>query len=75
MIWSLIKVGIFVGLAAALAFGATYIQDTPGEVLIAFGDREITFGRTDRGFNYFCCFLDIAETRRSGDSGFTNSCR
>lgn len=42
MIWSLIKVGIFVTLAALLAFGAIYIQDTPGEVLIAFGDREIS---------------------------------
>ncbi len=42
MIWSLIKVAIFVSLAALLAFGATYIQDTPGEVLVAFGGQEIS---------------------------------
>lgn len=42
MIWSLIKVAIFVSLATALAFGATYIQDTPGEVLVAFAGREIS---------------------------------
>ncbi len=42
MIWSLIKVAVFVALAAALAFGASFIQDTPGEVLIAFGGREIS---------------------------------
>ena len=42
MIWSLVKVTIFVSLAALLAFGATYIQDTPGEVLIAFAGQEIS---------------------------------
>ncbi|MBL4806514.1 MAG: heme biosynthesis protein HemY [Rhodobacteraceae bacterium] len=40
MIWSLVKVAIFVSLAAVLAFGATIIQDTPGSVLISFGDQE-----------------------------------
>ena len=41
MLWSLIKIFIFLGLAAALAFGASYILETPGEVKIAFGSREI----------------------------------
>ncbi len=42
MIWSLIKVAIFISLATALALGASYLQDTPGEVRIAFGTREIS---------------------------------
>ncbi|MCF6272609.1 MAG: heme biosynthesis protein HemY [Rhodobacteraceae bacterium] len=42
MIWSLIKVAIFIALAAALALGAAYLQDTPGEVRIAFGGQEIS---------------------------------
>ncbi len=41
MLWSLIKIFVFLGLAAALAFGASYILETPGEVKIAFGNREI----------------------------------
>ena len=32
MIWSLIKVVIFIALATALALAASYLQDTPGEV-------------------------------------------
>ncbi len=42
MIWSLIKAAIFIALAAALALAASYLQDTPGEVRIAFGGREIS---------------------------------
>lgn len=42
MIWSLVKVLVFVGLAAAIAFGAGYVLDTPGEVRIAFGGRELS---------------------------------
>ncbi len=42
MIWSLIKVAIFIALATALALGASYLQDTPGEVRIAFGTREVS---------------------------------
>ncbi len=41
VIFSLIKVGIFVVLAAALAFGLMYIQDTPGQIQIAFGGQEL----------------------------------
>lgn len=40
MLWSLIKIFIFIGIAAALAFGAGYLLETPGEVRMAFGNRE-----------------------------------
>ncbi len=42
MIWSLIKAAIFIALATALALGASYLQDTPGEVRIAFGGQEVS---------------------------------
>ncbi len=42
MIWSLIKAAIFIALAAALALAASFLQDTPGEVRIAFGSQEIS---------------------------------
>ena len=42
MIWSLIKAAIFIALATALALAASYLQDTPGEVRIAFGAREVS---------------------------------
>lgn len=40
MLWSLIKIFIFIGLAAALAIGAGYLLEMPGEVRMAFGNRE-----------------------------------
>jgi HemY protein len=40
MLWSILKVLLFIGLAVALAFAATWILETPGEVKIAFGGRE-----------------------------------
>ena len=41
MIWSFIKILIFLGIAGALAFGATYLMDDPtGEIRIAFGGVE-----------------------------------
>ena len=40
MLWSILKVLLFLGLAVALAFGASWILETPGEVKIAFGGRE-----------------------------------
>ena len=40
MLWSILKVLLFVGLALALAFGASFILETPGEVKVAFGGRE-----------------------------------
>ena len=40
MLWSILKILLFLGLAAALAFGAASILETPGEVKIAFGGRE-----------------------------------
>ncbi len=42
MIWSLIKVLVFIAIAAAITFGAGYILETPGEVRLAFAGREIT---------------------------------
>jgi HemY protein len=40
MLWSLIKIILFIGLVAALTFGAMQIMDTEGEVRIAFGGVE-----------------------------------
>ena len=40
MLWSLLKILVFLAIAAALAFGAAWILETPGEVKIAFGGRE-----------------------------------
>ena len=48
MLWSLLKVLVFVGIAALLAFGAAWILETPGQVKIAFGGRE--FFLTPIGF-------------------------
>lgn len=41
MLWSLIKILLFIGVAAALTWGAGLILETPGEVRIAFAGREI----------------------------------
>jgi HemY protein len=40
MLWSVLKIILFVALAAALAFGVLWIVDTPGEVRVAFAGRE-----------------------------------
>jgi HemY protein len=40
MLWSLLKVIIFLVLAAAVAWGAAWILETPGEIVVAFGGRE-----------------------------------
>ncbi len=40
MLWSILKILLFIALAAALAFGASWILETPGEVRIAFDGRE-----------------------------------
>ncbi len=42
MLWSLVKVIVFIGLAIALSFGLSYVMETPGEVRIAFGGQEIS---------------------------------
>ena len=42
MIWSFVKIAVFIALAGALAFGATTIMETGGEVRIAFGGRELS---------------------------------
>jgi HemY protein len=40
VLWSLLKIFAFLAIAAALAFTASWILETPGEVKIAFGGRE-----------------------------------
>ena len=48
MLWSLLKIVVFVCLAAALAYGAALLLETPGEVVVAFAGRE--FALTPLGF-------------------------
>ncbi len=48
MLWSLLKVVVFLAIAVALAFGAAWILEKPGEVSIAFAGRE--FALTPIGF-------------------------
>ena len=48
MLWSLVKLVAFIAVAVALAFGAAWILETPGEVKLAFGSRE--FYLTPIGF-------------------------
>lgn len=42
MLWSLIKILLFIGVAAALTIGAGMILETPGEVTLAFAGQEVT---------------------------------
>ena len=42
MLWSLVKIILFIALALALAWGATWLLETPGEVRVAFAGREFT---------------------------------
>ncbi|HMQ95011.1 MAG TPA: heme biosynthesis HemY N-terminal domain-containing protein [Amaricoccus sp.] len=48
MLWSLLKVIVFLAIALALAFGAAWLLESPGEVRIAFAGRE--FALTPIGF-------------------------
>lgn len=41
MIWSFIKIAVFFGLIAALAYGSGFVMDTGGYVTVAFGGYEI----------------------------------
>ena len=41
MLWSLVKIVVFVVLVAAATFGASYLLDMQGGVLIAMGGIEI----------------------------------
>lgn len=43
MIWSFVKIVVFIAMAAALAWGASYVIDTAGSVHVTFGAREWTF--------------------------------
>ncbi|MEM9230700.1 MAG: heme biosynthesis HemY N-terminal domain-containing protein [Pseudomonadota bacterium] len=42
MLWSLIKILLFIGVAAGLTYGAGLILETPGGVTIAFAGREVS---------------------------------
>jgi HemY protein len=42
MLWSILKILAFLAVAAALAFAASWVLETPGEVTIAFSGREFT---------------------------------
>lgn len=44
MLWSLIKVILFIGIVAALAYGAGYLMEAEGGVRISVGDTERTLG-------------------------------
>lgn len=44
MLWSLVKFLIFIGIVAALSYGAMYLIDTGGGVRVAIADMEFTFG-------------------------------
>ena len=48
MIWSFIKILVFVGVAAALTIGVGMIMETPGEVRLEFAGLERTL--TPLGF-------------------------
>ena len=41
MIWSLVKILVFIGVAAGLTYGAGIVLETPGEVRLAFAGREL----------------------------------
>ena len=41
MLWSILKILIFLAIAAGLAFAAAWVLETPGAVKIAFGSREV----------------------------------
>ena len=58
MLWSLLKVIVFVALAAAMAYGVALLLETPGEVRVAFGGRE--FAVTPLGFVIWLAILVAA---------------
>lgn len=58
MLWSLLKIVMFLALAAALVYGASLLIETPGEVVVAFGGRE--FALTPLGFVLSVAALVVA---------------
>jgi len=44
MLWSLIKIVLFVVIIAALTLGAGYLMETDGELLMSFGAQEYSLG-------------------------------
>lgn len=58
MLWSLLKIIVFLGLAVALAFLTAWVLETPGGVTIAFGGREVAL--TPIGFVVSVVLLLIA---------------
>ncbi|MCP5075498.1 MAG: heme biosynthesis protein HemY [Rhodobacteraceae bacterium] len=43
MLWSLIRIFVFIGVITAAAFGASFLIETGGEVRLSFGGTEYTF--------------------------------
>jgi len=41
VIWSFVKFAIFFCIVAAVAFGASYVMDTGGDVIVSFGGTEV----------------------------------
>ncbi len=58
MLWSILKVLAFLGLAVAVAFGAAWLLEAPGEVRIAFAGRELAL--TPLGFVLALALLLVA---------------
>ncbi len=58
MLWSILKVLVFVALAAAVAFGAAWLIEAPGEITVAFADRELAL--TPLGFVIAVLLLLVA---------------
>ena len=43
MLWSLVRIFLFIGIITAAAFGASFLIETGGEVRLSFGGTEYTF--------------------------------
>ena len=60
MIWSFIKISIFLAIAGALAFGTTFLMDDPnGEVRIAFGGSEFSLTPVEFALIIIVAFLAL----------------
>jgi len=42
MIWSFVKFALFFAIVVGLALGASYVMDTGGNVIVAFGSTEVS---------------------------------
>jgi len=60
VIWSFIKISIFLAIAGALAFGTTFLMDDPnGEVRIAFGGSEFSLTPVEFALIIIVAFLAL----------------